>query len=63
MPTVVDSFQQRTCVSTLVDTSGMLDDDVKMKFETLRTMDQMSDSMDAMENHLSEHVRFREFLV
>lgn len=30
-------------------------EDVKVKFETLRTMDQTSDSLD-MENQMSEHV-------
>ncbi|XP_065208877.1 uncharacterized protein LOC135837501 isoform X2 [Planococcus citri] len=38
-----------------VDTSGMQTDDMKVKFETLRTMDQTSDSMDTIENHMSEH--------
>ena len=39
-----------------MDTSGIPPDDIKVKFETLRTMDQASDSMDTIENHMSEHV-------
>lgn len=35
----------------------MPSDDLKVKFETLRTMDQTADSMDTIENHMSEHVR------
>ncbi len=35
----------------------MQDTEMKVKFETLRTMDQSSNSMDAMENHLSQHVK------
>lgn len=34
----------------------MQSEDIKVKFETLRTMDQTSDSMDTMDNHMSEHV-------
>lgn len=34
----------------------MQSDDIKVKFETLRTMNQTTENMDAMENHMSEHV-------